>query len=71
MPRIGFTSSVVVRFVRSGAGPCLIGAGLPLSNGRLTQSHGGLIPREAGVLGTYLSAPEFDHWPRTTHAAGV
>lgn len=71
MPRIGFTSSGVVRFVRSGAGPGLIGAGLPLSDGRLTQSHGGLIPREAEALGPYRSAPEFDHWPWTTHAAGV
>jgi hypothetical protein len=35
------------------------------------SSHGGLIPRESEALGTYLSAPEFDHCPLTTYAAGV
>ena len=71
MARIGFTSSGAVRFVRSGSGPGLIGTGLPLADVRPMQSHGSLMPREAEALGTYLSAPEFDHWPRTTHAAGV
>ncbi len=71
MARIGFTSSGAVRFVRSGSGPGLIGTGLALADVRPMQSHGGLMPQEAEALGTYLSAPEFDNWPGTTHATGV
>ncbi len=71
MARMGFTSSSVVRFVRGGAGSGLVGAGLASAYGRLTQPHLGLIPLEAEALGRFLSVPELDQWPRTTHAVGV